>query len=44
VVTESIDQYLAEEDLDETQPTVKAVPSTDDQLTKALSVLKAKAA
>jgi carboxyl-terminal processing protease len=44
VVTESIDQFLAEEDLDETQPTVKAVPSTDDQLTKALSVLKAKAA
>jgi carboxyl-terminal processing protease len=42
VVTESIDQYLAEEDLDETAPTVKVAPVTDDQLNKALDVLKAK--
>jgi carboxyl-terminal processing protease len=42
VVTESIDQLLAEEDLDESAPTIKAQPATDDQLTKALSVLKGK--
>jgi len=42
VVTESIDQILAEEDLDENQPTVKVAPTTDDQLTKALDVLKTK--
>jgi carboxyl-terminal processing protease len=42
VVTESIEQYLAEEDLDEAAPTEKVAPTTDDQLTKALDVLKAK--
>jgi carboxyl-terminal processing protease len=42
VVTESIDQYLAEEDLDDSQPTERVAPTTDDQLTKALDVLKQK--
>jgi len=42
VVTETIDQYLAEEDLDDSQPTEKVAPATDDQLTKALDVLKQK--
>jgi carboxyl-terminal processing protease len=46
VVTESIDQYLAEEDSDNaTTPTEKAAtPRTDDQLNKALDVLKQKSA
>ena len=44
VVTESIDQYLAEEDMDESQPTERVAPVTDDQLTKALDVLKQKSA
>jgi carboxyl-terminal processing protease len=45
VVTESIDQYLAEQDLDETQPNQKAAPPVaDDQLNKALDILKAKSA
>jgi carboxyl-terminal processing protease len=44
VVTESIDQFLAEEDIDETQPAEKTAPATDDQLNKALDVLKAKTA
>jgi carboxyl-terminal processing protease len=44
VVTESIDQYLAEEDMDESQPTERVAPVTDDQLTKALDVLKQKTA
>ncbi|MBB6142452.1 carboxyl-terminal processing protease [Silvibacterium bohemicum] len=44
VVTESIDQLLAEEDIDETQPAEKTAPATDDQLNKALDVLKAKTA
>jgi len=43
-VTESIDQYLAEEDMDESQPTERVAPVTDDQLTKALDVLKQKSA
>jgi len=42
VVTESIDQYLAEEDLDDAQPNTRIAPIPDDQLTKALDVLKAK--
>ncbi|HEY1766030.1 MAG TPA: S41 family peptidase [Terracidiphilus sp.] len=42
VVTESIDQYLAEEDLDDAQPNTRVAPIPDDQLTKALDVLKAK--
>ena len=45
VVTESIDQYLAEQDLDEAQPNQKAAPPVaDDQLNKALDILKAKSA
>jgi carboxyl-terminal processing protease len=45
VVTESIDQYLAEEDLDEAQPNEKAAPPVaDDQFNKALDILKAKSA
>jgi carboxyl-terminal processing protease len=44
IVTESIDQYLAEEDLDESQPTERVAPVTDDQLTKALDILKQKTA
>ncbi|GGH14623.1 S41 family peptidase [Silvibacterium dinghuense] len=45
IVTESIDQYLAEESLDESeQPTERVQPTTDDQLTRALDVLKQKAA
>jgi carboxyl-terminal processing protease len=42
VVTESIDQYLAEEDSDNLKPEEKAAPRTDDQLNKALDVLKQK--
>jgi carboxyl-terminal processing protease len=42
VVTESIDQYLAEEDLDDAQPNTRVAAIPDDQLTKALDVLKAK--
>jgi carboxyl-terminal processing protease len=44
VVTESIDQYLAEADSDNSKPDEKAVPHTDDQLAKALDVLKQKSA
>ncbi len=44
VVTESIDQYLAEEDNDEAKPEEKAAPHADDQLNKALDVLKQKSA
>jgi len=42
VVTESIDQFLAEEDNDNAQPATKAAPVTDDQLNKALDILKQK--
>ncbi len=42
VVTESIDQYLAEADNDNTKPEERATPRTDDQLNKALDVLKQK--
>jgi carboxyl-terminal processing protease len=43
VVTESIDQYLAEEDSDNlNKPEDKVTPRTDDQLNKALDVLKQK--
>jgi carboxyl-terminal processing protease len=44
VVTESIDQLLAEEDQDEIQPAGKVAPIADDQLNKALDVLKQKSA
>jgi carboxyl-terminal processing protease len=44
VVTESIDQYLAETDSDNAKPEDKATPHTDDQLNKALDVLKQKSA
>jgi len=44
VVTESIDQYLAETDTDNAKPEDKATPRTDDQLNKALDVLKQKSA
>jgi carboxyl-terminal processing protease len=42
VVTESIDQYLAEEDMNDAQPNARVSPVPDDQLTKALDVLKQK--
>lgn len=42
VVTESIDQMLAEEDEDSAQPGVKTTPLTDVQLNKALDILKQK--
>jgi carboxyl-terminal processing protease len=43
VVTESIDQYLAEADSDNTaKPEDRTTPRTDDQLNKALDVLKQK--
>jgi carboxyl-terminal processing protease len=42
VVTESIDQVLAEEDNDNTQPAAKTAPVPDDQLNKALDILKQK--
>ncbi|MBV8113552.1 MAG: PDZ domain-containing protein [Silvibacterium sp.] len=45
VVTESIDQYLAEADSDNTaKPQDHTTPRTDDQLNKALDVLKQKSA
>ena len=44
VVAESIDQFLAEQDMDEAQPNQKPLSVTDDQLNKALDVLKQKAA
>jgi len=44
VVTESIDQYLAETDSDNAKPDANAAPRTDDQLNKALDVLKQKSA
>jgi carboxyl-terminal processing protease len=44
VVTESIDQYLAETDTDTTKPEGKVTVHTDDQLNKALDVLKQKSA
>src|SRR5271170_716351 len=44
VVTESIDQYLAETDTDNAKPEENATPRTDDQLNKALDVLKQKSA
>ena len=43
VVTESIDQYLAEADSDNAaRPQDKSTPRTDDQLNKALDILKQK--
>jgi carboxyl-terminal processing protease len=42
VVTESIDQYLAEEDMNDAQPNARVSPVPDDQLTKALDILKQK--
>jgi carboxyl-terminal processing protease len=42
VVTESIDQYLAETDSDNTVKPEDKAPRTDDQLNKALDVLKQK--
>lgn len=42
VVTESIDQYLAETDDSVKTPEEKAAPRADDQLNKALDVLKQK--
>ncbi len=42
VVTESIDQFLAEEDNDNAQPAAKTAPVPDDQLNKALDILKQK--
>ena len=44
VVTESIDQYLAETDTDNAKPEDKVTVHTDDQLNKALDVLKQKSA
>jgi len=44
VVTESIDQYLAETDTDSAKPEDKPTVHTDDQLNKALDVLKQKSA
>jgi carboxyl-terminal processing protease len=44
VVTESIDQYLAETDTDNPKPEDKVTVHTDDQLNKALDVLKQKSA
>lgn len=44
VVTESIDQYLADTDTDSTKPGEKVTVHTDDQLNKALDVLKQKSA
>ncbi len=44
VVTESIDQYLAETDTDSTKPEDKVTVRTDDQLNKALDILKQKSA
>jgi carboxyl-terminal processing protease len=42
VVSESIDQLLAEADQDDTKPGQVVAPQTDDQLNKALDVLKRK--
>jgi carboxyl-terminal processing protease len=42
VVSESIDQLLAEEDQDDAKPGQVIAPQTDDQLNKALDVLKRK--
>jgi carboxyl-terminal processing protease len=44
VVTESIDEYLAQEEIDNGEPGAKATPVPDDQLNKALSILKQKSA
>jgi carboxyl-terminal processing protease len=44
VVTESNDQYLAETDTDSAKPEDKPTVHTDDQLNKALDVLKQKSA